>query len=210
MRKQASPDSTGCHLPAAVTTSCHKHPLGADHPSPGQCLRLDPFYHSSQASAAGRSSSTMHCSQRGHLTPETPSASREVTGAPSNHLQMNLPPETTSPSTPDSETPPATAHSAPPPNPQGAKHCHRLVRMLLACRPERCRDVRTSAKTAWQEAGQESTGDGYSGSGGAGISVQSSRLGVRQPLFCSTIVHRAPGVVVVSSSRTIQHGCCLL
>lgn len=106
MREQASPDSTGCHLPAAVTTSCHKHPLGADHPSPGQCLRLDPFYHSSQASAAGRSSSTMHCSQRGHLTPETPSASREVTGAPSNHLQMNLPPETRSASTPDSGNPP--------------------------------------------------------------------------------------------------------
>lgn len=105
MREQASPDSTGCHLPAAVTVSCHKHPLGADHPSPGQCLRLDPFYHSSQASAAGRSSSTMHCSQRGHLTPETPSASREVTGAPSNHLQINLPPETRSTSTPDSETP---------------------------------------------------------------------------------------------------------
>lgn len=120
MSKQASPDSIRCHAPAGVTTSCHKHPLGADCPSPGLHLGLDPSCRSSQASAAGRSSSTMHCSQWGHLTPDTPSASREVTGVPSNHLQMNLPPETRSPSTLDSK-PTTTVHPVPPPNQRGAE-----------------------------------------------------------------------------------------
>ena len=174
MRKQASPDSIGCHLPAAVSTSCHKHPIGADHLSPGHCLRLDPFYSSSQASAAGRSSSTMHCSQRGHLTPDTPSANREVTRAPSN--QPNLPPKTTSPLICESEPPPLPVSTRP-------HHPTCEVQSLpQACVSATCLPARAlqrhpcSAKAAWQEAGQESAGDCYSGSGGAGTSAQSSRL----------------------------------
>lgn len=201
MRSEETGQSIGYHVPAAVTTSCHKHPLGAGHPSPG----LDPPYCSSQASAADRSSSTMHCSQWGHPIPDTPSVSREVTGAP----QRSLTPETRSPSTLDNEPHHHHHPLSPTAQPARCKACHRLVQALLACLPEHCRDIHTSAKTAWQEAGQESNGDGYSRSGGAGTSTQSSCLCVRQPLFCSTIVHQAQGAVVVRS-RSIQHGCHLL
>lgn len=147
MRKQASPDSIGCHLPAAVTTSCHKHSPGANHPSPGQCPQLDPSYCSSQASAAGRSSSTMHCSQWGHLTPDTASASREVTGASSNHLQMILPPESRRPYTLDSEPPPLSWSTQPycPTHevqslPQACASTARLPARALQRHPHLCQD----------------------------------------------------------------------
>lgn len=85
------PSSTSCYH------TRHNHTVGTDE-SPGLCLRQDPFHSSSQASAAGRSSSTQHCSPWGHLTLEIVSVSREVTEH--TPLQLNLPPDATSPSTP--------------------------------------------------------------------------------------------------------------
>lgn len=100
--------------------------VGCRWPEPRAVPHSDP----SQGSAAGGSSSSMHCSQRGCLTPDATFASREVTREPSNHHQIHLPPETRGPLTLDSDTYPPTLHLALSPNLQGAgparglcKHC---------------------------------------------------------------------------------------
>lgn len=100
--------------------------VGCRWPEPRAVPHSDP----SQGSAAGGSSSSMHCSQRGHLTPDATFASREVTREPSNHHQINLPPETRGPFTLDSDTHPPPLHLALSPNLQGTgparglcKHC---------------------------------------------------------------------------------------
>lgn len=192
--------STSCYH------TCHKHPVGTDHQSPGLCLRQDPFHSSTQASAAGRSSSTKHCSQWGHLTPDTPSVSREVTRAPSNPLRLNLPPETSSPSTPSAvNSHQQQGHASPTTQPLRRRARPELVPALLACLPEHCGDIHASAKAGWQEAGQESSGDGYGGAGGAGTSAPSGCLRVTalfrsalraQPRAVSSRV--APGDVTCS------------
>lgn len=160
------PPSTSCYH------TCHNHPVGTDHQSPGQSLRQDPSHSSIQASAAGRSSSTKHCSQWGHLTPDTPSVSREVTGAPSDPLQLNLSPETSSPSSPLAVNP-HQQHGHASPTTQAPRRRARpgLMPALLTCLPEHCGDIHASAKAGWQEVGQESSGDGSRGAGGAGTAT---------------------------------------
>lgn len=171
-RQHWVPSSTSCY------PTCHKHPVGTDQ-SPGLCLRQDPSHSSSQASAAGRSSRTKHCSQWGHLTPDTPSVSREVTRAPSNPLRLNLPPETSSPSTPLAvNSHHQHGHGSPSTQPAMCRAHPGLMPALLACLPELCGDIHASAKAGWQEAGQESSGDGSRGAGGAGTSAPSGCLHV--------------------------------
>lgn len=172
-RQHWVPSSTSCYH------TCHNHPVGTDHQSPGLCLRQDPFHSSIQASAAGRSPSTKHCSQQGHLTPDTPSVSREVIRAPSNPLQLNLSPETSSPSIPFAvNSHHQHGHASLTTQPPRCRAHPRLMAALLASLPEHCGDIHGSAKAGWQEAGQESSGDGYRGAGGAGTPAPSGCLHV--------------------------------
>lgn len=135
-RQHWVPSSTSCYH------TCHNHPGGTDHQSPGLCLRQDPFHSPVQASAAGRSPSIKHCSQWGHLTPDTPSVSREVTRAPSNPPQLNLSPETSSPSTPLAvNSHQQHGHASPATQAPRRRARPRLMPALLACLPEHCGDI---------------------------------------------------------------------
>lgn len=123
--------------------------VGCRWPEPRAVPCSDP----SQGSAAGRSSSSMHCSQRGRLTPDTTSASREVTREPSNHHQINLPPETRSLFILDSDPPNTTTtfHSAPLPNLRGTELAGGLCEgCSSACR----RAAETSAPLPRQPGGK--------------------------------------------------------
>lgn len=155
--------------------------VGCRWPEPRAVPHSDP----SQGSAAGGSSSSMHCSQRGCLTPDATFASREVTREPSNHHQINLPPETRGPFTLDSDTHPPP-HSTWPCHPtckaQGRPGaCANTVRLPareLQRHQHLCQDslVGSWPTERWRLLQRIRWG-------------WDSRPGVRQPLFRSAIVH---------------------
>jgi len=196
------------HEETGLSSSCyHKSetPTGGRSPEPMAVPMIRSFLPLFPGLCGRQELSTMHCSQRGHLTPDTPSASREVTGTPSKHLQINLPPETRGPSTLDGE-PPSPPQSTQP-HLQGAKAARGLCEHCSpACQSTAetsclCQDSLAGSRPRehwrwlwWIRWGWD--------------------ICTEQPPWCATALvlqcHCAlsPGCLVVSSSRTIQHGCC--
>lgn len=127
---------------------------------PGLCGRQEHQHKALQLVGAPDTRYTL-CEQRGHQSTFNP-------------LQLNLSPETSSPSTPLAVNS-HQQHGHGSPTTQAPRRRARpgLVPALLACLPEHCGDIHASAKAGWQEAGQESSGDGSRGAGGAGTSAPS-------------------------------------